>query len=247
MCRLRIPEDRISMIDSEFDFRIAAFDPTELDGGGVHPPTGRINLDSVSLYREPLAGKQPPEVSSQWAKPRLRHSFDAGIAHEHEGAIVRIHLGAVREASNTALPIMEKARHLLRVIAQADARTRTAIMIHRLTMGHLSRDALKRRQALAERSLDQGVVRRLLAELGGVDERGRPTPDGESVEETNGALACRWWVARYRNRVAEEFALRLQQETACVLADVNRCRVVEPEDLVGLKGESVETQAQRAK
>src|SRR5262249_20636873 len=42
------------------------------------------------------------------------------------------------------------------------------------------------------------------------------------------------WVAGYRNRVAEEFALRLQQETGCVLADVNRCRVVEPEEIQGL-------------
>src|SRR5437868_635159 len=44
MRQLGIPEDRIGMLDPEFDFRIAAFHPTELDGGGVHPPTGRINL-----------------------------------------------------------------------------------------------------------------------------------------------------------------------------------------------------------
>jgi hypothetical protein len=120
-------------------------------------------------------------------------------------------------------------------------------MIHRLTMGHLSRDAIERRQALAERPLDPAVVGRLLAELGGVDERGRPTLDGEPVEEKDGALTCRWWVAGYCNRVAEEFALRLQQETGCVLADVNRCRVVESGELVGLKGEAVGTQAKGAR
>jgi hypothetical protein len=122
MRQLGIPVDRIGMIDPAFDFRIAAFHPTELDGGGVHPPTGRINLDAGTLYRELLAGKQPPEVSSLWAKERLRHKFDAGIAHEHEEGLGRTHLEAVREAPNTALPITEGARKLLRVIAQAEAR-----------------------------------------------------------------------------------------------------------------------------
>jgi hypothetical protein len=120
-------------------------------------------------------------------------------------------------------------------------------MIHRLTMGYLSLDALERRQAIAERPLDQAVVSRLLAELGGVNERGRPTLDGEPVENKDGVLTCRWWVAGYRNRVAEEFALRLQQETGCVLADVKRCQVVEPAELVGLKGESAGTEAKKAK
>src|SRR5438128_2584568 len=34
MRQLGIPEDRIGMIEPEFDFRIAAFHPAELDGGG---------------------------------------------------------------------------------------------------------------------------------------------------------------------------------------------------------------------
>jgi hypothetical protein len=122
MRQLGIPEDRIGMLDPEFDFRIAAFHPTELDGGGVHPPTGRINLDAGALYPELLAGKQPPEVSSLWAKARLRHKFDEAIAHEYEESLGRDHLDAVRGAPNSALPIMEGARQLLRVIAQAEAR-----------------------------------------------------------------------------------------------------------------------------
>jgi hypothetical protein len=118
-------------------------------------------------------------------------------------------------------------------------------MIHRLTMGHLNREARARRQAVVERPLDPAVVGRLLAELGGIDERGRPTLDGELVEEKNGALTCRWWVAGYRNRVAEEFALRLQQETGCTLADVNRCQVIEPGELAGLEREAVGTQPEK--
>ena len=118
-------------------------------------------------------------------------------------------------------------------------------MIHRLTMGHLSREAIARRQAIADRPLDQTVVIRLLAELGGVDEQRRPTLDGELVEANDGMLICRWWVAGYRNRVAEEFALRLQQETGCLLADVKRCRVVEAEELVGLNGLVAGTPSER--
>jgi len=114
-------------------------------------------------------------------------------------------------------------------------------------MGHLSREALERRQAIAERPLDQSVVTRLLAELGGVDERSRPTLDGEPVEAKDGLLTCRWWVAGYRNRVAEELALRLQQETGCLLADVKRCQVVEPGELVGLNGVVAGTQSERAR
>jgi hypothetical protein len=120
-------------------------------------------------------------------------------------------------------------------------------MIHRLTMGHLNLDAVARRQAIAERPLDRGVVDRLLAELGGVDERGRPTLDGEPVEEKDGTLSCRWWVAGYRNRVAEEFALRLHQETGCVLADVKLCRVVEPAELGRFKGDAAGTETKTAR
>src|SRR5260370_13938064 len=119
MRHLGIPEAKIGMIDPEFAFRIAAFHPPQLDGGGVHPPTGRINLDAGNLYRELLAGKQPSEVSSLWVEERLRHKFDAGIAHEYEEGLGRTHLEAVREAPTTRLPITEGARHLLRIIAHA--------------------------------------------------------------------------------------------------------------------------------
>ena len=43
----------------------------------------------------------------------------------------------------------------------------------------------------------------------------------------------------YRNLVAEEFALRLEQETGCVLADVNCCRILEPGELQGLNRRAV--------
>jgi hypothetical protein len=48
-------------------------------------------------------------------------------------------------------------------------------MIHILTMGHLEPAAVGRRQAIVLRPLDIDIVNRLLQELGGRDEQGRPT------------------------------------------------------------------------
>jgi len=104
-------------------------------------------------------------------------------------------------------------------------------MIHILTMGHLDPDAVGRRQAIVLRPLDTGIVNRLLQELRGTDEQGRPTLDGVPVEIRNGTIACRWWVGGLCNRVAEEFALRLQKQTGCVLGDREHCRVIEPDQL----------------
>ena len=120
-------------------------------------------------------------------------------------------------------------------------------MIYILTMGHLDPTPVGRRQAIVLRPLDMGIVNRLLQELGGTDEQGRPTLDGVPVEIKDGTVACRWLIGSYCNRVAEEFALRLREQTGCVLADVNRCRVVESGELVGLKGEAVGTQAKGAR
>ena len=107
-------------------------------------------------------------------------------------------------------------------------------MIHILTMGYLEPAAVGRRQAIVLRPLDMGIVNRLLQELGGTDEQGCPTLDGVPVEIKDGTVACRSWVGGYCNRVAEEFALRLQKESGCVLADREHSRVIEPDQLQGL-------------
>src|SRR5207237_7171299 len=108
-----------------------------------------------------------------------------------------------------------------------------------LTMGHLDPSAVSRSQAVVLRPLDRGIVNRLLQELGGTDGQGHPTLDGVPVEIGGGTVACRWWVGGYCNRVAEEFALRLQKETGCVLADREHCRIIEPDQLRGLNGQAV--------
>ena len=79
-------------------------------------------------------------------------------------------------------------------------------MIHILTMGHLDPTAVGRRQAIVLRPLDMGIVNRLLQELGGTDEQGRPTLDDVPVEIKDGTVACRWLIGGYCNLVAEEFA-----------------------------------------
>ena len=114
-------------------------------------------------------------------------------------------------------------------------------MIHILTMGHLDPTAVGGRQAIVLRPLDMGIVNRLLQELGGTDERGRPTLDDVPVEIKDGTVACRWLIGGYCNLVAEEFALRLQKETGCVLADREHSRTIEPEQLQGLNRQLVAT------
>jgi len=107
-------------------------------------------------------------------------------------------------------------------------------MIHILTMGHLDRAAIGQRRAIVLRPLDMGIVNRLLRELGGRDEQGRPTLDDVPVEIKDGTGACRWLIGSYCNRVAEEFALQLQKQTGCVLADREHSQVIEPDQLHGM-------------
>jgi hypothetical protein len=115
-------------------------------------------------------------------------------------------------------------------------------MIHRLTLGHLDPAAIIRDGAVVVlKALDMNTVRRLLAALGAVDAQGRWTLRGEDVKFHEGYLDVPWQ-GGWRNKFAEEFALRLQQETGCLIADREHGRVIEPKQLVGLKGEVRVTQ-----
>ena len=68
-----------------------------------------------------------------------------------------------------------------------------------------------------------------------MDKDGSPTLERGKVEFRDGYLVCPWRIGGWHNRTAEEFALRLQQETGCVLADREHSRIIEPEQLQGLK------------
>jgi hypothetical protein len=114
-------------------------------------------------------------------------------------------------------------------------------MLHRLTIGHLDRAAVERRQTVPTKALEMDVVHRLLAELGEKDAEGNVTLDDSPVKFENAAISCIWKGGR-TNRVAEEFALRMQEETGCVVADVGGYRVIEPGELIGLNGRATHTQ-----
>jgi hypothetical protein len=108
-------------------------------------------------------------------------------------------------------------------------------MIHNLTIGHLDIQAIEERRAVALKPLDDVVVRRHLTALGR-REGGGWTLDGMPVELKDGTVICRWLVGPRRNLVAEEFALRLNRDTGCEIADREHYRMVSPMDLLGLRG-----------
>ena len=99
-------------------------------------------------------------------------------------------------------------------------------MIHKLFLGHFDvEEALKHRRLVVLRPLNKSIVTRLLQELGQVDESGRATLGGHTVEIEDGYLVCPWLLAR-RVEAAEEFARRLHQETGCVMFDTCRREIV---------------------
>ena len=71
-------------------------------------------VDSGVFNPDLMAGK-PGE--KQWATDRLRNRLDAVIAHEYEEArLGGIHAAALKHGPDTALPIREGARKLLRAM-----------------------------------------------------------------------------------------------------------------------------------
>ena len=104
------------MLDADNGYRLAAFHTEELDGGGVHPPSGRINVDAGLFTQGLLAANAPREVSSFYDRCRASVRLDAIIAHEYEEGVRGDHLAAEEHAPNTSLAIKEQSRRLLRAI-----------------------------------------------------------------------------------------------------------------------------------
>jgi hypothetical protein len=112
-------------------------------------------------------------------------------------------------------------------------------MLHRLTIGHLDPAAVQRRQTVPTKALEMDIVHRLLDELGEKDAEGHVTLGGCKVRFHNAAVSC-LWMGGQTNNVAEEFALRMNRETGCLLADVDCGRVIDPGKLAGLNGKRTE-------
>ena len=110
MGEVGVPEDRIGMIDPDFSNRLAAFHPLWADGGGVHSPTGRINLDAGLFVPQLLAEGMPSEVSTFHARCPASVRQDAIIAHEYEEGLQGSHEAAEEHVPNMVLAIKEQAR-----------------------------------------------------------------------------------------------------------------------------------------
>ena len=104
-------------------------------------------------------------------------------------------------------------------------------MLHRLTIGHLDPDAVRERRVVVTRPLDMGIVTRLLGKFGEPDAAGRPNISGRPVEIHDGYIVCPWLMPSPIPGVAE-FALKLQEQTGCLMADVHHATVVDRELLL---------------
>jgi hypothetical protein len=116
MHELGIPEHQIGAIEYGQGGIRRAFEPHERRGG-TNDVFSRLYVDSGVLNPELNAEQFGPHVSSVWSKSRLRDRIDAVIAHEHTEVETGSHDSAEALAPDTALPIREGGRRILRAIA----------------------------------------------------------------------------------------------------------------------------------
>ena len=98
-------------------------------------------------------------------------------------------------------------------------------MLHNLTIGHLDTDVSSASGVSACYGRWRWSLNRLLAELGGKDGEGRRCWTRERSKSRMGILFAHGGSAAYRNRVAEQFATRLQEGDRVVLADREHSRL----------------------
>ena len=118
-------------------------------------------------------------------------------------------------------------------------------MIHDLTIGHLDPAGIEVRRRTVLKPLDVQVVNRLLKELGSTDTDGNATLGGAKVRFEDGYIVVPW-LGGGTNRVSEEFALRMQRETGCLIADMGHRCVIEPELLAGFNDVANRAHAEQA-
>jgi hypothetical protein len=117
MRQLGIPDHQIGAPDYQRGGVRRAF-LCEETKGGTNDLAGRVYVDSGVLNPELNAEAIGPEASSLWARSQLRDRIDAVIAHEHlEGRGVP-HDEVVQRVPETDLPVGEKARKILRSMAE---------------------------------------------------------------------------------------------------------------------------------
>jgi hypothetical protein len=104
--------------------RLGATDPEDLTYKTFHPgertvgsltPDGRITLDSGVMNPEAMDAPYGEEAGDHWrSKMRLRDRMQAASAHEFEEHEGGSHEAALKRGPDTALPVSEPAREMLR-------------------------------------------------------------------------------------------------------------------------------------
>ncbi len=99
-------------------------------------------------------------------------------------------------------------------------------MLHHLTIGHIDPAAVEEGRLVVTKPLARDIVTRLLDEFSKPGPDGRPPLDTSRVEFRDGCLVCPWLMPHPVPGVTE-FALRLQEETGCILADLSGWAVID--------------------
>ena len=111
---LGIDPDRIGANDPDDGFRHKVFHPSERNCGGI-TPDGRITLDSGIMNPETMDAPYGKQAGDYWRTGmRLRDRMQAVGAHEYEEYLGGHHEEALRRGPDTALPVSERAREMLR-------------------------------------------------------------------------------------------------------------------------------------
>jgi hypothetical protein len=109
---LGIDPKRLGGTDPE-DLVYKTFHPGERTVGGI-TSGGRITLDSGIMNSEAMDEPYGQEAGEYWRKLRLRDRMLAAGAHEYEEYEGGSHLESLRRGPDTALPVSEPAREMLR-------------------------------------------------------------------------------------------------------------------------------------
>jgi hypothetical protein len=120
MKKLGIHDDRIGGNDRQHGLQWRAFFPREQDGGG-NSPGERLNLDS-GLFNDDLMQPMGPRADKVWRRSSIETRAMAVLPHEDIESKGYTHEEAVEMAPDTALPITNAARELLRIIREEQRR-----------------------------------------------------------------------------------------------------------------------------
>ena len=115
MIRLGVPRDQIGASAPLHGIRHATFHPQERTGGGV-TPAGCLTLDSGVMNPELLTRDYGEETATLWRILRLKPRMEALTAHELAEHEAGTHVGALKRAAETRLPVSAEARELLRAM-----------------------------------------------------------------------------------------------------------------------------------